>query len=51
MEEFLRNLETLLTDSNVPEVTKEAVRKMLKEEKERKEKLAKEMDRILKRGC
>ncbi len=50
MEEFLRSLETLLEDPNVPEETKKAVREMLKGEKERQEKLAKEMERILKRG-
>jgi hypothetical protein len=50
MEEFLKHLETLLDDPNVPEETKEAVRKMLQAEKERQEKLAKELERILEKG-
>jgi hypothetical protein len=49
MEEFLRNLEILLENPNVPEETKKAVRIMLQDEKERQEKLFKEMERILRK--
>ena len=49
MEKMIEGLEKLLKDPKTSKDTKEAIEKMIADEQARTERLAKEMDRILKR--
>ena len=49
MEKLLEGLEELLNDPKTSDETKEAIRKLLKDEKDRQSELAENLDKIIRR--